>query len=84
MVQTIPGQKTELGYEGKIQGRVREEETREGRVRGREGSLKEKIFVIDYGSSQFRETATVFCYIIGVEIHTICSEDTEGKVKVNI
>lgn len=83
MVQTVPGQKTELGYEGKIQGRVREEETREGRVGVREGSLEE-IFVIDCGSSQFRETATVFYYRVGVEISAVGSEDTEGKVKVTI
>lgn len=31
---------------GKIEGRVREEENREGRFGVREGSLEEKIFVI--------------------------------------
>lgn len=68
---------------GKIEVRVREEEKREGRVGVREGSLEVKIFVIDYGSSQFRKTATVLCYRVGVEIHVIGSE-TQGKVKVNI
>lgn len=68
---------------GKIHGRVREEENREGRVGVGERSLEVKIFVIDYGSRQFRKTATVFYCRAGVEIHMIGSE-TQGKVKVNI